>query len=93
MTTARILRLTPNPQPQLDNLSPEDVVALELAIDNKVLAIARAIFKGDENIVENWLNMPNGALDDIAPIYLLNTMAGIDRVGRVLIDIAYGFSN
>jgi hypothetical protein len=93
MTTARIIRLTPNPHPKPDNLPQADAVELELAIDNKVLAMARAIFKGDENIVENWLNTPSEALDDIAPIYLLNTMDGIDRVGRLLIDIAYGFSN
>jgi uncharacterized protein (DUF2384 family) len=92
MTTARILRLTPNPNPQPDRLSPTDTVALELAIDNKVLAMARAIFKGGENIVEDWLNTQNGALDKTAPIYLLNTMAGIDRVARVLIDLAYGVS-
>jgi uncharacterized protein (DUF2384 family) len=93
MTTARILRLTPNQHLQPDSLSSEDAVELELAIDNKVLAMARAIFQGDENLVEDWLNKPNEALENIAPIYLLNTMAGIDRVARVLIDIAYGFSS
>ena len=92
MTTARILRLTPNPHSHPDNLLPENGAELELAIDNKVLAMARAIFQGDENIVEDWLNKPNGALDNIAPVYLLSTMAGVDRVARVLIDIAYGFS-
>jgi uncharacterized protein (DUF2384 family) len=93
MTTARILRLTPNPHPRPDNLSSENAVELELAIDNKVLAMARAIFKGDENIVEDWLNTPHEGLDNIAPIYSLNTMVGIDRVARILIDIAYGFSS
>jgi uncharacterized protein (DUF2384 family) len=93
MTTASILRLTPNPHPQPDNLSPEDTLELELAIDNKVLAMARAIFKGDENIVEDWLNTPNGALDKTAPVYFLDTMVGINRVARVLIDLAYGVSN
>jgi uncharacterized protein (DUF2384 family) len=93
MTTAKILRLTPNPNSPPDSLSPEAAVELELAIDNKILAMARAIFKGDENLVEDWLKTPHGSLENVAPIYLLNTMAGIDRVARVLIDIAYGFSS
>jgi uncharacterized protein (DUF2384 family) len=93
MTTARILLLKLNPQPQPDNLPQEDILELELAIDNKVLAMARAIFKGDEHLVEDWLNTPSGALDNTAPIYFLGTMAGINRVARVLIDLAYGFSN
>ncbi len=92
MTTASILRLASNPHSQPDNLSQADILELELAINNKVLTMARAIFKGDEQIVEDWLNTPNEALDKTAPIYFLNTTAGIDRVGRVLIDIAYGFS-
>jgi uncharacterized protein (DUF2384 family) len=93
MTTASSLRLAANPHPQPDNLSPEDPLALELAIDNKVLSMARAIFKGDENLVEDWLNTPNGALAKTAPVYFLGTIAGINRVARVLIDLAYGSSN
>jgi uncharacterized protein (DUF2384 family) len=92
MTTASILRLAANPPSNTDNLSQADILELELAINNKVLAMARAIFKGDEKIVEDWLNTPNEALNKTAPMYFLNTMAGIDRVARVLIDLAYGFS-
>ncbi len=93
MTTAKILLLKLNSQLNPDNLPQEDILELELAIDNKVLAMARAIFKGDENLVEDWLNTPNETLDGTAPIYFLDRMAGINRVARVLIDLAYGVSN
>ncbi len=93
MITASSLLLKLNSQPKPDNLPQEDILKLELAIDNKVLAMARAIFKGDENLVEDWLNTPNETLDKTAPIYFLDRMAGINRVARVLIDLAYGVSN
>jgi Protein of unknown function (DUF2384) len=94
MTTANILRLTPKQQyPNLAKPVLEDPTELELEIDTKVLAMARQIFKGDEATVEDWLNTPIGALDNIAPIYFLDTKAGIDRVARVLINIAYGVCN
>jgi uncharacterized protein (DUF2384 family) len=93
MTTASKLRLAAHQHHQSDPPSPAEVASIELAIDNKVLSMARAIFQGDESRVENWLNTPHDALDKTAPIYLLDTMAGVDRVGKVLIDIAYGFSS
>jgi uncharacterized protein (DUF2384 family) len=93
MTTASMLRLAAHQHHQSDTPSPEDVAKIELAIDNKVLSMARAIFQGDESRVENWSNTPHDTLDRTAPIYLLDTIVGVDRVGKVLIDIAYGFSS
>ena len=94
MTTANILRLTPKQQhPNLTKPDLEDPAELELEIDTKILAMARRIFKGDEETVEDWLNTSNGALDGLAPTRYLDTKAGIDRVVRVLVDIAYGVCN
>ena len=94
MTTASILRQTPKQQHQyLDKPVLENDAELEIDIDNKILAMARRIFKGDEETVEDWLNTPNRALDNVPPFYFVGTKAGIERVARVLIDIAYGVSN
>ena len=94
MTTANILRRTPKQQHQdLDKPVLENDAELEMDIDNKILAMARRIFKGDEETVEDWLNTPNRALDNVPPFYFVGTKAGIDRVARVLIDIAYGVCN
>lgn len=71
----------------------ENDAELEMDIDTKILAIARQIFRGNEETVEGWLNTPNQALDNIQPFYFVGTKAGIDRVARVLIDIAYGVCN
>jgi uncharacterized protein (DUF2384 family) len=93
MTTASKLRLAAHQHHQSDSPSPEEIASIELAIDNKILSMARAIFQGDESRVENWLNSPHDGLDKTAPIYLLDTMAGVDRVGRILIEIVCGFSS
>ncbi len=79
MTTANILRRTPKQQHQdLDESLLENDAELETDIDNKILAIARQIFKGDEETVEDWLYTPNRALDNDPPFYFVGTKAGID---------------
>ena len=93
MTTANILRRIPKKHQDLDTSVIENNAELEMDIDNKILAMARQIFKGDEDTVEDWLNTPNRALDNVPPFYFMGTKAGIDRVARVLIDIAYGVCN
>ncbi len=94
MTTANILRRTPKQQHQDPDKSVlEDDTELETDIDNKILAVARRIFRGDEKTVEDWLQTPNRALDNVPPFYFVGTKAGIDRVAQVLIDIAYGVCN
>ena len=93
MTTANILRRTPKQHQDLDKPVLENDAELETDIDNKILAMERRIFKGDEETVEDWLNTPNRALDNVPPFYFVGTKAGIDRVARVLIDIAYGVCN
>jgi putative toxin-antitoxin system antitoxin component (TIGR02293 family) len=45
---------------------------------------------GDNNTVQNWLIEKNPALDDIAPVELLDSAAGLERVIDLVNAIRHG---
>ena len=45
---------------------------------------------GNSDIVENWLQEKNPALDGVAPVELLNSAAGLERVIDLVNAIRHG---
>ena len=55
----------------------------------KILAFAESVF-GTKEKARHWLNAPNRALGNVAPLSLLENEAGADEVTNVLGRIEYG---
>lgn len=55
----------------------------------KILAFAESVL-GSKEQARHWLNTPNRALGNTAPLSLLETEAGADEVANVLGRIEYG---
>jgi putative toxin-antitoxin system antitoxin component (TIGR02293 family) len=75
------------PRKLTGRLSPEESERLyRLA---KVLASAESVL-GSKDKARHWLNSPNRALGEVAPLCLLETESGTDEVMNVLGRIEYG---
>jgi putative toxin-antitoxin system antitoxin component (TIGR02293 family) len=55
----------------------------------RIAAYALEVFE-DSNTVGNWLFRPNRALGGVAPVEVLDTDAGTERVKELLVRIEYG---
>lgn len=56
----------------------------------QLMEFALKIFDNDKRDVRSWLSTPNGALNNAAPVDLIDTPEGIEEVYKVLGRIAYG---
>lgn len=74
---------------KLDICLPE-IEDRPLKTKKQVIAFALEIFDNDKNEVRNWMSSPNGALNNAAPINLIDTPEGIEEVYNVLGRIATG---
>jgi putative toxin-antitoxin system antitoxin component (TIGR02293 family) len=68
-----------------------DWIASHLPADEigEISALATEIF-GDAPVATAWLREPNLAMDNKAPIALLGTQEGFNRVKNLLLRIQYG---
>jgi putative toxin-antitoxin system antitoxin component (TIGR02293 family) len=87
LPTLRIARRTMERRKLTGRLLPEESERVyRLA---KILAIAESVL-GSKEKARHWLNSPNRALGNVAPLSLLQTEAGADEVTNVLGRIEYG---
>jgi putative toxin-antitoxin system antitoxin component (TIGR02293 family) len=67
----------------------KDDFEVEAWVSEDMSRLAEEVF-GDKETALNWLHQPNLAIDDRAPIDLLQTPDGCDRVKNLLLRIKYG---
>jgi hypothetical protein len=61
-----------------------------LKTKHQVIEFALKIFDNDKNEVRSWMSSPNGALNNVSPISIIDTPAGLEEVYNVLGRIATG---
>ena len=84
LTPVRVTELTLRPL-------EEDWIVSHLPTDQigRTTSLAIEVF-GDEDVAVAWLREPNLATDNKAPIAMLGTTEGYERVRNLLLRIEYG---
>lgn len=70
---------------RFDTAESERIVRLQ-----RLVALARDVFDGDEGTLRSWLGEPNVALGDLSPLDLASTGPGAREVEELLLRIESG---